>query len=317
MREELLGYLLGALDADEQAQVEERLRNDPRLRRELEQLRRLTEPLEDAYADVDPPPGLARRTMAALDCQQGEKVERASPGRHLRRADTTTTIVASVVLAAMLFPVLLNSRYMSQIEDCQWRLRELGTRLISYASTQADRSYPLVEPSGKLSFSGYNAVVLRQQGYLEPRSTLVLCPSAGKDVAQWLGIPTPQEVLTADGERLEALQRQAGGDYGWGLGFVENGEYRAPQYRGRSHFVIVSDAPSLFLPNLASTNHAGRGWNVLYDDQRVAFVKACRGRACPDDPLRNHFGLVAPGVGEDDSVIAASNIRPFPDRQAK
>ena len=64
-REQLLGYLLGALDEAEQDALERQLRRDPRLRRELSEMREKIQPLEedeDTQFDFPPPPGLAFRT---------------------------------------------------------------------------------------------------------------------------------------------------------------------------------------------------------------------------------------------------------------
>lgn len=66
MREELVGYLTGALEPDEACELEARLAAEESLRRELEELRQLLGPL---LADrtptqecmIDPPQGLADR----------------------------------------------------------------------------------------------------------------------------------------------------------------------------------------------------------------------------------------------------------------
>ena len=64
MREELVGYLLDALDADERATVEQRLRQDSQLQHELELLHESLEPLRADEGSFDPPQGLAARTCA-------------------------------------------------------------------------------------------------------------------------------------------------------------------------------------------------------------------------------------------------------------
>ena len=61
MREELIGYLLGALDAEEQARVEEALRGNEELQHELELLAESLEPLEAGTADERPPPAERHR----------------------------------------------------------------------------------------------------------------------------------------------------------------------------------------------------------------------------------------------------------------
>ena len=63
-REELLGYLLGALDASDQELVEYHLQQFPELESELHELKACMEPLGqlDAFEHASPP-GLARRTI--------------------------------------------------------------------------------------------------------------------------------------------------------------------------------------------------------------------------------------------------------------
>jgi len=66
MDENLVGYLLDALDPDTHRQVEKYLHDEPGVRQKLETLRRALEPLA---ADRDPPepePGLALRTLCRV-----------------------------------------------------------------------------------------------------------------------------------------------------------------------------------------------------------------------------------------------------------
>ena len=65
--QQLLGYLLGALEEDEQQQIEAQLRCDPALRAELVRLRRCLEPLEESWQPVCPPSGLWQRTCHFVD----------------------------------------------------------------------------------------------------------------------------------------------------------------------------------------------------------------------------------------------------------
>jgi hypothetical protein len=69
MRDNLLGYLLGALDAAEYAEVEMALERHPHLRDELQLLRRRLEPLDAIPADHEPPAGLASRTCLCVSQQ--------------------------------------------------------------------------------------------------------------------------------------------------------------------------------------------------------------------------------------------------------
>ena len=67
MHEDLLGYLLGALDPDEMQRVARLLREDPEAREQLAELEKMVRPLEEGYVPVEPPPGdLVSRTLENL-----------------------------------------------------------------------------------------------------------------------------------------------------------------------------------------------------------------------------------------------------------
>ena len=63
LKEQLIGYALGALDENELREVEQRLSGDAELRRELEAVQSALEPLADAYEEHEPPAGLADRAQ--------------------------------------------------------------------------------------------------------------------------------------------------------------------------------------------------------------------------------------------------------------
>ena len=65
-REQLLGYLLGALEADEQATMERELIVNSQLRAELEKLRQHLQPLEWIEREYEPPQGLVARTCQTV-----------------------------------------------------------------------------------------------------------------------------------------------------------------------------------------------------------------------------------------------------------
>jgi hypothetical protein len=67
MREDLLGYLLGALEPDEEREIEDRLEADPELRKKLRVIRRGLEPLSSDDGLIDAPEGLAARTCSFVD----------------------------------------------------------------------------------------------------------------------------------------------------------------------------------------------------------------------------------------------------------
>ena len=62
MQDDLLGYLLGALDGPEHDRVKQELENNEALREQMLELEHGLEPLEDVRWDFDPPAGLAAST---------------------------------------------------------------------------------------------------------------------------------------------------------------------------------------------------------------------------------------------------------------
>ena len=67
MHEDLLGYLLGALEPLEMRRVAQRLQDDPEARRQLEEIERSLRPLEEGFEPPpDPPTDLISRTLASL-----------------------------------------------------------------------------------------------------------------------------------------------------------------------------------------------------------------------------------------------------------
>ncbi len=61
MRDDLLGYLLGALEPEQEREIEARLETDEQLRRELREHRKYLQPLGTDSSLIDAPRGLARR----------------------------------------------------------------------------------------------------------------------------------------------------------------------------------------------------------------------------------------------------------------
>ena len=64
IREQLLGYLLGALDDDGRIEVEQQLAVHSEWSDELESLALSLEPLAETYEEFEPPAGLAEPSAA-------------------------------------------------------------------------------------------------------------------------------------------------------------------------------------------------------------------------------------------------------------
>src|SRR3990172_2974710 len=132
MREYLIGYLLDALEPQEQEMVEARLTSDPQLRRDLETLSRCLTPLAVDKAHHEPPLGLAHRTCHFVAVQA--KTMPAPPVVSVpsRWSMADLAMAAGIFLAAtLLFWTAMNqSRFAARVAGCQDNLRRLRSAAI-------------------------------------------------------------------------------------------------------------------------------------------------------------------------------------------
>ncbi len=213
MHEDLLGYLLGALEPHEMRRVAQWLRDDASAREELAKLERSLEPLEEGYDPVEPPPrDLVARTLASLPplpnapasvdhpsaehsstaAMAGDGVENhdsisvgLAPMRasvDAPRSSTMTWIdwaggaLAAAVLLGLLLPALAQGRFESRKATCQDQLRQLGTALTQFVMMNQQNRLPAVAESGPEAFAGMYAIRLRRTGLLDDAS-IRWCPS--------------------------------------------------------------------------------------------------------------------------------------------
>lgn len=332
MREDLLGYLLGALEPDEMERVEHAVRNSPALRAELDRLQASLRPLEEADEIFEPPADLLSRTWDAIDRAEaahpataggvnaaGGKRAAAQPlspaavtpaGRDWRWVDLIATGLAAMLMAGVVLPSILRGRFEARRGACQSNLREAGVAVVHFATREPDRRIPQLSVDGPQAFSGIYAVQLREAG-LMPKLLPFWCPSL--DVpSQWVGrpVPTEAEIMSATPQRLGLLQKVAGGHYAYSLGIREQGRYMAPRFQGRADFAILADAPVETLDGWA-TAHEGRGFNLLFEDGRVRFFTTGTTAAFADHPFLNRRGAVEAGVDANDATLAPSWRPPF------
>jgi hypothetical protein len=148
--------------------------------------------------------------------------------------------------------------------------------------------------------------MLRRTGHLE-HIRFASCPGSGVTRADTAQMPTLDDelLMTEAPEQVIGLWCIIAGDYGYSLGYVENGRYRGTRNLHRPYFAILADAPSFDLPDYRSLNHGGRGQNVLFENCRVIFLRMPHPAGHPDHFYVNDTGVVAAGRHRDDSVIAA------------
>lgn len=347
MHEDLLGYLLGALEPDEMERVAQWLRDDPLARQELARIERLLEPLEqDSELNEPPPADLVARTLAALPPLPAVSTAASSTAYPVQQTadslgaglapmhgtlepsensattwiDWATGAVAAAVLLGLLLPSLAQGRFEARKAACQDQLRELGTALTQYVMRTQQNHLPAIPESGPEAFAGRYAIELSEDGLL-PDPSVRWCPSMNLPDRDGLGLVNLNEMVSTDDlhqasvNRLQQIQRYIGGHYAYTLGVVDDERLRPPRYEARSSFAVMSDAPLSAIQGSRLTNelvgHSGIGINVLYEDGRVQFIPLQALDSMPDHPLLNHEQRVEAGVNVDDASLAPSWRPPF------
>ena len=281
MKYDLVGYLLGALEMVEQQEVEEALQDDVKLRKQLEVLAFRLQPLETCR-HMEPSAGLSDRTCRAV-AQLSEKASlpehNAFSGRETlvgRRswtlADTLFSSGLILVLALLLFPAILNSRYMADLRSCQDNLRQIGSAMRQYSDLNHGY-FPVIPGEGRMAVAGAYAPILVSNGYMNGRQ-MVYCPAV-QNANTWVTVePLTKDVLADSvGLELAETQRQLYGDYGYNPGHMRDGSYQPHRNLQRSYFPVVADVAGSTGSQRASANHAGFGQNVLFEDGSVRFLR--------------------------------------------
>ena len=334
-REQLLGYLLEALEDSERESVEKELKSDPDLQEHLADLRQMLRPLWADDSDFAPSPGLAQRTcrlVAAHGDSTKKPVEKASarprpePRTPVRAMAAVTglsgeaasfswldlSMATGICLVALLlvFPAIQDSRYHAQRTGCENNLRLMGMGLGQYSQIHAGY-FPYVPQTGNGAFAGSYAAALKSSQLLE-NDRWVLCPGSPVIRGDDFSIPTVEQVMDMpQGPELARTRNTIGGDFGYSLGYTAAGRYRGPRNLHRGSFALMADAPGPAGPDYQTANHGGRGQNVMSEDFSVRFLP----KPTWDDPVDHIFvngaGAVAAGVDIDDSVIGSSSSTPF------
>lgn len=326
MREQLVGYLFGALDDAESMQVEMALadpRVGPALRQDLDALRIAVRPLDRDRDPCSPPPGLTGRTMRFIAAQSAPRREPAvrpaprpvmpaelersgaGPRAWLDRAIMAATALAACVLVA---PLLLDSITEARARRAERNLQRLSTGLQGYA--ESHRMYPTPPSTGPLSRAGLYAPTLVSEHRLVADDGTVLVPDTELARRGGFRVPSLEELQAAVGTpRFEELVRTMGGDYGYTLGHRDPmGVLQPIRNQRRAHHPIMADAPDH--TDERSDNHPEGIHHVLYEDGRVQRLLPDGLHHGDDHMYRNHEGRVAAGKDPEDAVIGDSHDQP-------
>src|SRR5208282_4177094 len=321
VRQQVLDYLLGALDDSEVEAVKARLESDPVYRQAAHWARGDMVRLQDIRRPVRPPPRLAERTCdflfdparrlrAAMRPRPMTPAPAASQSRcGLNWADVAVAAVIFVIAGLLVLPAINGTRFQSRVTACKDNLRHVGQALTEYSYKNNDQ-FPAVPAEGNLAAAGIYAPILTQEGFLAEPDRL-LCPDSAQAQQQGFRIPSLNELRSAVGKELSRIQQKMGGSYGYCLGYFDRGIYHPTRNLNRDYFAIMADAPSPDRLDHQSANHGGVGQNVLFEDMHVEFCCTSRPGNGNDDIYANDNHEVAPGLHRDDAVIASSGTAPL------
>ncbi len=219
-RGELLGYLLGALDADDERALAEQLAGDARLRRKLVRVRASLQRLAPARKRFRPPKGLAARTcqLVALFARPNPQAD-APPMEPRRRAermsasnvppssaatwswtDLAAAIVVLFAIGLALVPAIQHARSRARLATCQNNLREFALQY-AHAAQQYPRQLPNAprrEPPPLLAPDGFGGTARSfaspaRNVLLGDGRVLVVCTGTQYVPGDaWFGPPAPR-----------------------------------------------------------------------------------------------------------------------------
>lgn len=348
MRNDLVGFLLGALEGDEAKHVEESLadpQRGPGLRSDLLRLQRALEPLAADRAAFAAPAGLAARTLRGIastrDAAQraaapvGAAVREAVPRRphdgapqrhrHPRPAPGWSddrpvpvdrgmnwidkAILAATALAACVLLFPAVGALVSRSRATQTQRRLTRVGEALQGYAASHRRYPSPPDGGPMSRGGLYAPLLVSEHRIVADDGTLLVPGSALARSGTFRIPTIQALEDARGtDAFEEMVRTMGGDFGYTLGHRDAAGRLQPIVGFHRHHHPLM-ADAPDASGERSDNHADGLHHVLWEDGHVDVLHESRLHA--DDHLfRNHDGMPAAGKDPEDAVIGDSHHQP-------
>jgi prepilin-type processing-associated H-X9-DG protein len=322
MDENLVGYLLNALDPETQRQVEAHLAADPQAREKLEVLRRAIEPLAADRDNIEPPPGLAVRTLgrvAEFCCRDLPRAPRVPASRagganvpFWRRADVLVAACLLLTALGIGIPLIQRVQADSDLVACKDNLRKFYAGLKTYKDVNHNKFPNVAEAApAPRNVVGLVMPMLADAGTL-PERVSVSCPASGGPQAHpW----TLQELRTMDPEKFRRHIESLAAGYGYSLGHRAGDVLVGPRFdadKPNQTLPLMADCPPLEAILGNSRNHGGKGQNVLFQDGHVTFCTTRDVGFGGDDIYVNKEGKVAPGVDWKDGVLGGSAASPNP-----
>ena len=330
MDENLVGYLLNALDPETERSVETYLRGSAEAQRKLKALRQALEPLEADREEIEAPAGLRMRTLARIAdvrCHRAHPapappVLRPLPVSWWRRADVLVAASLLIICLPLALPLLTSAHRSYKRYQCENNLRGLWVALMGYSDLH-NGNLPKVEEEAPHNFAGVFVPILSQDGLLKEVS--LGCPARDTEAATPISLAELNVLYRTDPRKFEEYTRRLGGGYAYTLGYRSQGRLfglRREDGAENDNLPIMADRPpfeeasSPVLLTANSENHGGAGQNVLYLGGQVAYRSRDAG-VDDNDIFLNEKGELKPGLRRWDTVLAASAVRaqhePSPD----
>ncbi len=307
--EDLLDFTLGQLDPARRRELEEAGRLAPEFAAKTQRARRAIGRLLDDGLVIEPPPGLAARTIAFVAQRRvrGRSILDYIPSQvPFRWADFAVAASIFIAGALTLMPALHRSRERMHQAGCVSNLQQIGRSLALYATAHA--SYPTPPNHLADSDSGLFAAILHDAGVL-PDLSVLSCPSNSAHRRHPADELRPfEEIAELRKTDPARYQRMVSWDYGYNVGYRRPSGRTGPlDAQPASVIPVIADLPPadayLGVIDHNSPNHGGAGQNVLYSDGAVRWLRDRR--VGPEDPdlYLNNNQRPEPGLNERDSVI--------------
>jgi prepilin-type processing-associated H-X9-DG protein len=315
--ENLLGYLLNALDETSRREVEAYLAASAEAQGRLEFLRRALEPLAADQEETAPPGDLLYRTLgrvAEYACRRDLPRAPAPPRDQIityrspwRRAEVL--VAASILIVALGTAVsgLVQLRHSSAFVECKDNLRVFYAALRPYHVEH--KHFPDVTAEAPHNVAGMMVPILVNAGVLDSAHVSVRCPGNGG------ASPCPvtyENTKDLSEDEFSKVAPRLMSWYAYSLGYFDQaGTYHAPHLSGRvdSHIPLMSDRPPFGNDMGNSPNHGGTGQNVLFQDGHVAYLTT-RSLGFDEDIFLNQAHEERAGRDVYDGCLGRSAARP-------
>jgi hypothetical protein len=323
MENDYLGYLLNAIEPHARRELEADLGTNPEAQVCLESVRQALAPLA-LDRSLDPPPGLAQRTLAhvfaspaaaAMAASLEPRIPRFSwPGRRMLELAVAAVCLLTITGLGAVWIARMRGHFTVepgavQMVECKSNLQKLMLPLRSFADLHHGE-FPNVAAAAA---SPRNVVALvfpmMQEAKLLTAEAKLGCPLACSSTRP----ASLGEIKAMDSDAFLAWADGMQHSYAYSLGYRSNDKIvgmRLDQGKPTSMMPVMADSPPADALRGNSLDHNGKGQHVLYADGHVTFCPTRDVGFQQDDIYLNRAHKVAAGVDWSDTVLASGRVTP-------